>query len=216
MFANLFGFNKHRETQHVPDPLRWVVLDTETTGLNVWRDDVISIAAIAVHLQPGFTAPRIVLSDSFEVVIRPEKVKLKRENVLIHHIGIGAQEGGYDHRQALESFRTWVADSPLLAFMAPFDRAMLKRSYKKAGLPALANDWLDVEPLAGWVAKDTYRYALDERIEQFGLECVARHTAAADTFVTAELLLKLIPSIAPIAPTWAQFKQIGRDRPGNT
>jgi DNA polymerase-3 subunit epsilon len=63
------------------------------------------------------------------------------------------------------------------------------------------------------VAQDTYLYALDERIEQFGLQCVARHTAAADTFVTAELLLKLLPRITPTANTWAQLKQLARDRP---
>jgi DNA polymerase-3 subunit epsilon len=97
--------------------------------------------------------------------------------------------------------------------MAPFDQSMLKRSYKKAGLPPLANEWLDVEPLAGWVAKDTYPYALDERIDQFGLQCVDRHTAAADTFVTAELLLKLLPHITPTANTWAKIKQIARERP---
>jgi DNA polymerase-3 subunit epsilon len=213
MFDNLFGWNKPHIETPIVEPLRWVMLDTETTGLNAWLDDVISIAAVGIHLEPGFKCPRIVFADSFEVIIKPEKVKLKRPNVLIHHIGVGAQEGGYDHREALELFRAWVGDAPLLAFMAPFDQAMLKRSYKKAGLPPLANEWLDVEPLAGWVAKDTYRYALDERIEQFGLECVARHTAAADTFVTAELLLKLLPRITPTADTWAKIKQLGRDRP---
>lgn len=213
MFANLFGFNKPEKKPNTDEPLRWIMLDTETTGLNAWRDDVISIAALGIHLETGFKSPRIVFSDSFEVIIKPEKVILKRPNVLIHHIGVGAQEGGYDHRKSLELFRAWVGDAPLLAFMAPFDRAMLKRSYKKVGLPPLDNDWLDVEPLAGWVAQDTYRYALDERIEQFGLQCVARHTAAADTFVTAELLLKLLPRITPTANTWAQLKQLARDRP---
>jgi len=213
MFDNLFGWNKPHIETPVVDPLRWVMLDTETTGLNAWVDDVISIAALGIHFQPGFTSPRIVLADSFEVIIRPEKVKLNRPNVLIHHIGVGAQEGGYDHRESLELFRDWVGDAPLLAFMAPFDQAMLKRSYKKAGLPPLTNEWLDVEPLAGWVAKDTYPYALDERIEQFGLQCVDRHTAAADTFVTAELLLRLLPNITPTANTWAKIKQIAHERP---
>lgn len=216
MFDNLRNFFKNDRPlpqRAQTEPLRWVVLDTETTGLNVWRDDVISIAAVGIHLEPLLMRPRIVLADSFEVVIKPTQVKLKKQNVLIHHIGVGEQQQGEQRVQALEDFRAWVGDSPLLAYMAPFDCAMLKRAYKKAGLAPLSNEWLDVEPLTRLVAQDTYKYALDERLQTFGLQCVARHTAAADTFVTAELLLKLLDSIRLQANSWHQIKQALRDIP---
>ena len=48
---------------------RWVVLDVETTGLDIHHDELLAIAGVAVQLQDG-TAPRIALHDSFEAVLK--------------------------------------------------------------------------------------------------------------------------------------------------
>lgn len=176
-------------------PLRWVVLDTETTGLSLWHDHLISIAAVAVVCEPGLTAPRIVLGDRFETIIRQDRPTQKKSNILIHHIGVEAQKDGQDAGQALQRFVRWVGDAPLLAFHAPFDKAMVAKALKQNGLPALANPWLDVAVLASIVRRDTYAASLDDRLQQFGLQCFERHEAAADMFATAELLLRLLPAL---------------------
>ena len=54
---------------------RWIVLDTETTGLSLWRDRLIAIAAVAIHLESDLKGARICVQDSFEAVIRPAKIK---------------------------------------------------------------------------------------------------------------------------------------------
>lgn len=200
MFDKLFRKNEPNADAAVAQTAvtraeRWIVLDTETTGLSLWRDRLISIAAVAIHLESDLKVARIRVQDSFEAVIRPEKMKHNKDNILIHHIGVGAQTAGDEQSQTLQWFTDWIGDAPLFAFHAPFDKAMVLNAYKKVSLALPSNQWVDVAPLANWVARDSRQVSLDERIHQFGLQCIARHQAAGDTFVTAELLLKMLPAL---------------------
>lgn len=192
--------------------LRWVVLDTETTGLSLWRDRLIAIAAVAVHLEPGLKAGRISIGDSFEAVIRPAKIKHAKDNILIHHIGVGAQSHGEEQPQVLQAFAEWIGDSPLFAFHAPFDKSMVLSAYKKVSMTPPTNPWIDVAPLANWVSRDAFRMSLDERMAQFGLQCIVRHQAAGDTFVTAELLLKLLPVLRREATDITGIARLAREQ----
>ena len=140
MFANLFtriGFGKLKSEPH-----RWVVLDVETTGLDPSCDRLLAIAAIAIEVTPNFTRPSIILGDSYEAVLKQDMASNK-DNILVHHIGVGAQTKGRYAVDVLEEFRDWVADSPLLAFHAPFDQGMINRAYRLHGLAPLKNDWIE-------------------------------------------------------------------------
>lgn len=192
-------------------PMRWVVLDTETTGLSVWRDRLISIAAIALHVEPGLTSGRICIRDRFEAVIRLPKIKHDKRNILIHHIGVQAQTVGEDQAAVLSRFSAWIGDAPLFAFHADFDQAMVTRAYKKVALTVPRNRWIDVAPLVNWVVRDMRHLSLDDRMAQFGLACLARHQASGDTFVTAELLLMLLPTLRGSVSDAAGVARLARE-----
>ena len=187
---------------------RWVVLDTETTGLSLWRDRVISIAAVAIQLDPDLRSARIDLGDTFEAVIRQDHLKANKDNILIHHIGVGAQSHGHSQEQVLAWFAQWIGQSPLFAYHAPFDRAMLTNAYKKSSLAVPANPWVDIQPLANWVTRDTHMLGLDECMALFDLNCIVRHQAASDTFLTAELLLKIMPRLREVASSFEQVQRL--------
>jgi DNA polymerase-3 subunit epsilon len=178
------------------DDGRWLVLDVEASGLDAARDRLLAIAAIAVHIR----GPRIVIApgDSFEVVLKQpdEAARPDKANILLHGIGVGAQRGGVEPVQALAAFAAFAGRSPLLAFHAAFDRTLIERGYRAAAGAALANPWLDLEPLAAVLYPDVKARALDEWMAHFGISCAVRHQAAADTMATAELLLKLWPRLA--------------------
>jgi DNA polymerase-3 subunit epsilon len=200
MFDNFFHKNsaepfESASASAVAQAQRWIVLDTETTGLSLWRDRLISIAAVAIHLESDLKVARIRVQDSFEAVIRTAKIKHAKDNILIHHIGVGEQTAGEEQRQVLQAFTDWIGNAPLFAFHAPFDKSMVLSAYKKVSLALPSNQWVDVAPLANWVARDSCRVSLDDRVTEFGLQCIARHQAAGDTFVTAELLLKMLPAL---------------------
>ena len=195
--------------QSQDEPLRWIVLDVETTGLDPASDRLLAIAAIAIQVGPGFTKPAIVLGDSYEAVIKQDLAS-DRDNILIHHIGVGAQESGSPANEALEQFRKWVGDAPLLAFHAPFDMGMINRAYHHHGLPPLKNDWIDIEPLAAVSGIHPKARALDDWLQLFGIECSVRHQAAADTLATCELLLCLWNSIRKEAKSLAELKNLSK------
>jgi DNA polymerase III subunit epsilon len=185
------------DTRRAPDAGRWVVLDVETSGLDTRRDRLLAIAAVAVRHAEG-TTPRIVLGDSFEVVLRQDDgspAHADKANILLHGIGVGAQRDGMAPDAALEAFERYVGTSPLIGFHAAFDRAMIDRACDRQQRRRLPNPWLDLEPVAAVLHPESRARALDEWLAHFGIECAVRHQAAADTLATAELLLKLWPAV---------------------
>ncbi len=182
------------------DDARWVVLDVEASGLDVRRDRLLAIAAVAVH-RPGDAShgdrPRVRLGDSFEVVLcQPDVVAPPdKANILLHGIGMGAQREGMDFAAGLDAFVAWAGASPLIAFHAAFDRAMLDRACREQGRPPLPAAWLDLAPLAAVLHPGVRGKALDDWLAHFGIVCAVRHQAAADALATAELLLRLWPAL---------------------
>ncbi|NMY70497.1 3'-5' exonuclease [Pseudomonas sp. WS 5414] len=165
---------------------RWVVVDLETTGLNLNRDQVLSIGAVVI--EDG----AIDFSQQFERTLQREGHKLS-PSVLIHGLGPSAIAAGCDPVEALLDFMEFVGDSPLLAFHAPFDQHMLGRALKDSLGYRLQHSFLDVADMAPMLCPQAaFREAgLDDWINVFKLQVAERHHAAADALATAELALIL-------------------------
>jgi DNA polymerase III subunit epsilon len=192
MFASFFNGLRALFKGKQPEVRRWIVLDVETSGLNPHSDRLLAIAAVALDISPDFERIAIVIGDSYEAVLKQD-LPSSKDNILVHHIGAQAQADGRPPIEVLEDFRAWLGDCPLLAFHSAFDEAMLNRAYALAGLKPLQNEWLDIEPLAKITGVNPSLRALDDWLGHFGIECAVRHQAAADTFATAELLMRLWP-----------------------
>ena len=163
---------------------RMVVLDLESTGLDVTRDRPLSIGAVAVH------GDRLRLDDVFTRVLRQE-CAVQRDNVVIHGISPTVKEEGDDPTDALLDFLLYAAKGPIVGYHAPFDRELLTREARRRLGMRLGGEWLDLAwllpalfPQAGLV-----RQPLDAWIAWFGLEVPDRHRADVDAYMTAELLL---------------------------
>lgn len=190
-----------------PEPRRWIVLDVETSGLNPSSDRLLAIAAVAIEVSFDFKRLSIVIGDSYEAVLKQD-LPSNKDNILIHHIGAKAQSEGRPPVEVLEEFQQWIGNCPLLAFHAAFDEAVIKRAYSAFGLKPLQNEWLDIEPLASITGVNPRIKSLDEWLSHFGIECTVRHQAAADTFATAELLMRLWPYISKEGNSWASLRDI--------
>jgi DNA polymerase-3 subunit epsilon len=166
---------------------RWIVVDTETSGLDPLRDRLLAIGGVAVDDQG------ILLDDSFEIVLRGVPSG-DAANITIHGIGHGAQAEGVPAPEALGAFRDWAADAPRVGFHTDFDRTVLRNAFASAGVPAEDRQWLDLATLGPALVPEASRYgarSLDDALAAFGIECTIRHNAAADALATAELLLRL-------------------------
>ena len=190
-------------------PTRWVVLDAETTGLNTRQASLLEIAALCIWLDPVSQTLKIDIADSFGVVLKQQETDLSnKENILLHGIGVHAQKAGEDPASALLQFEEWIGDSPLFAFHAQFDEAMIQKTYKQYLGYKLKNAWIDIEPLVAKCHPGTKAKYMDDWMQHLGIECAARHQAAADTFATAEIVLQIWPILRQFANTIESIDQL--------
>ena len=160
---------------------RLVVLDLETSGLDMKRDQVLSIGAVAI------TNGAIDFSQQFErTLYRPEhKVSA---SVLIHGIAPSEIANGVEPAEALLDFMEFLGDSPVLAFHAPFDQRMLGRALKQSLGYRLRHMFFDAADLAPLLCPQANipHGRLDDWTRYFGLQVQQRHHASADALLTAE------------------------------
>lgn len=165
---------------------RWVVLDLETSGLNMNRDQVLSIGAVVI--EDG----AIDFGQQFErTLLRPDH-KLS-PSVLLHGLGPSAIAAGSEPVEALLDLMEFVGDSPLIAFHAAFDQHMLGRALKDSLGYRLQHSFFDVAEMAPMLYPNAgiRQAGLDDWTAFFGLHAGERHNASADALVTAELALIL-------------------------
>lgn len=161
---------------------RYVVVDVETTGLNLMTDTLISIGAVAV------VGGRIALADSFSVVLQQDRVS-RKENILIHGISGTVQREGMPPADALLDFLAYLGNSPLIAFHAALDEAMIRRALRQYLNLSFKHPWLDLAYLmpALYPALARSHKVLDHWTGRFNIHNAARHDALADAMVTAQL-----------------------------
>ena len=161
---------------------RWVVVDTETSGLDTRRGKLIAIGAVAIENEA------IVVEPCFEAVLR-QSVASPRANIEIHGIGAAAQAQGDDPAEVLLRFLEFTRKDPLVAYHAAFDAGFLRRAIKAHLGLRFGGEWLDLAVLAPLRFPDPARgqHGLDDWLARFGIELAERHNALADAYATAQL-----------------------------
>jgi DNA polymerase-3 subunit epsilon len=161
---------------------RCVVVDVETTGLNLMQDRLISIGAVAV------VNGKVALGDSFYVVLQ-QRAASEKDNILLHGIGTSAQLEGDPPAEALLAFLEYLGKSPLIAFHVTFDETMIKRALRDYLGLNFKHPWLDLAYVMPGLHPPLARKhrALDDWIGHFGIRVDARHNALADALATAQL-----------------------------
>ncbi len=174
--------------------VRFVVLDTETTGLNPTRDLIVSIGAVAV--QGG----EIMLPDQFEVLL---KIAYNSSSVLLHGVTREASQKGLEEAEALRMFLEYLQDSVIVGHHIGFDIEILKHRCQRRFDIDLCNQSVDT----GWLAHRldklnalpaaeaesvTPDFSLDTLCHRLGISPHDRHTAAGDAFISAQLFIKLM------------------------
>ena len=171
---------------------RFVVFDTETTGLNPSKDRILSIGATAII---GNT---LDVGDSFEIYLKQDK--FNADTVEIHGILKEGSITKYDEKEAIMQFLEYIRDAVLVAHHAAFDIAMINESLTRMGLPKLKNKSLDTGTLFKKTSlhKTEKHYALDELSDIFKIKKHDRHTASGDAYITGIIFLKIISNLKSI------------------
>lgn len=166
------------------DASRYVVVDVESSGLNLARDRLIAVGAIAV------TNGRVDMADSFEVVLQQDESS-SHENILIHGISGNVQRNGVPPPEALLLFLEYLRKSPLVAFHVTFDETMIRRAMKQYLGFNFRHEWLDLAYVMPGLYPELSKQLrlLDQWQGHFGIHNPARHNAIADAVSTAQLFL---------------------------
>jgi DNA polymerase-3 subunit epsilon len=173
------------------DRVRFVVLDSETTGLNPATDRIITIGAVAV------VAGEIVLEDSFAALLRMER---NTEAVTVHGVTRDESRKGIDEAEALELFLDYLGDGVIVGHHIGHDIATFDAALSRHWGFALVNRSLDTMDLTLHLERDgafagrppIRHFTLDALCDMFGVIPHDRHTAGGDAFMTAQVFLRLI------------------------
>jgi DNA polymerase-3 subunit epsilon len=165
---------------------RFVVFDQETTGLDPERDRIVSIGAVAVK------SGEILLEDVFEEVLR---VNLATPAVLVHGILPEESRQGRDVSEVVPDFLAYIGAAVLVGHHVGFDRAILRAAAGRLGrtVPNAALDTMRIALTLQDAGALTLEggFELDMLCEHFGIVPHDRHTAPGDSYLTAQVFVRL-------------------------
>ena len=173
------------------DQVRFVVLDSETTGLDPRHDRLITIGSVGVR------AGEIEIDDSFDALIRVEE---NTSAVAVHGVTRDESRSGIEEPDALERFLAYVRDGVIMGHHIGHDIATFDAACERHWGMHLLNRSIDTMDLTLHLEQDgafagrppIRQFTLDALSEMFGVIAHDRHTAGGDAFITAQVLLRLL------------------------
>lgn len=167
------------------EDIRFVALDTETTGFDYENDRILCIGAVAIKNN------KILVSDSIEIYVKQEV--FNKETVKIHGIRKDGNETKFSEEEAIIKFIEYLDDAVIVAHHTAFDITMINMALKRLNVGHLESKQLDTNYIHKKIAKtDTNKkiFSLDELCEIYNVKMHDRHTALGDALITAYLFLK--------------------------
>jgi len=167
-----------------------VVFDTETTGLDPKRDEVISIGAVKVR------GNRIVTSETFEVYLKTTKA-IPKESIEVHGIRPCDLEHAIDPKEGIERFLKFIGPRPLVGYYLEFDDAMINRYVKPWLGVNLPNRQTEVSGLYfdkrnSRIPQGNIDLRFDTILANLELPVMGKHNAVNDAIMTAMIYLKIV------------------------
>ena len=103
-----------------PPSNEWVVLDCETTGLSIAKDQIISIGAVKI------IGNKLITSERLELLVKPDK-EVSAESVKIHRLRELDVANGLDPEVAAAKLMNFIGSRPIVGYYLEFDIAMLHK-----------------------------------------------------------------------------------------
>ncbi len=170
----------------------FIVLDTETTGLDSTKDSILSIGAIKVKNNV------LDVSSALSINVLNEQIVTDTKAVGIHGL-IKTNQRGISSEEAIKVFFEYIRSHTIVGHHLAFDHLMLEKLSKKHGGGPIINKRIDTSTLAkrlddphGQSHLNPNDYTLDQLSNRFNIATKARHTADGDAYITAILFLKLL------------------------
>ncbi|MFV8337267.1 PolC-type DNA polymerase III [Flavobacterium sp. RSP29] len=163
---------------------RFVVLSTETSGLNPVKDVILSIGSFAV------IDDSIVIGDSFEAVLL--QYKFLHDNGLSNDFLVESKMKKLGESEAIKLLIDFIGNSVLVGHHIDFDVEMINAALEKLDCGRLKNEALDVDIMHRKLHDiNDKQFSLDELCTVYNIPKSDRNSSAEDAYKTALLFLKL-------------------------
>ena len=165
-------------------PNRFVVLSTETSGLNPNKDVILSLGAFSV------IDDSIVIKDSFESVLL--QYKFLHDNGLSNEFIIESKMIKMPEPDAIEAFVNFLGNAILIGHHINFDIEMLNAALERLDCGRLKNEALDVDMMYRKLMDiNDKQFSLDDLCEIYKIPKSDRNSSSEDAYKIALLFLKL-------------------------
>lgn len=177
-----------------------LVFDSETTGLDVAKDRMVSLGGVRVH------GARIFHMANVDRLINPG-VPIPPRSIAVHGITDDVVADAPPFARVWPSLEPLMRGAVVVGHNIGFDIAMLRRECAIAGIAWHDPPTLDTLLLAGMLFPDMNDLNLESLCERLGVDVHGRHTALGDALVTAEVYVRLLPLLeAEGVTTYAQAR----------
>lgn len=166
-----------------------VVLDSETTGLDVTIARIVQIGAVRVI--QGQVHPH----DTFLTLIQPG-IPIPPASTAIHGIDDAAVQTAPSFATVKPQLDAFFGDAVIVGQSIGFDLAVLLRETRRIGARWRPPHFLDTKLLYAALDAAPQERSLDDLLTALGVTIGHRHTALDDAQATAEIFVRLIPLLA--------------------
>lgn len=177
--------------------IRFIVFDTELTGLDPGHDSILSIGAIRV--EHGMILP----DQSFYRLVQPA-TDLRSETVVIHGITHSDLDRAEPLATVLADFGDFVEGGVLVGHFVHIDLDFVNRAFKKLQMSRLGNPAVDTAILHDFLYENDNAFArhhggmttktdLFSMARRYGIELKQTHNAFDDALLTAQLFQRFLP-----------------------
>lgn len=165
-------------------PNKFVVLSTETSGLNPNKDVILSLGAFSV------IDDSIVIKESFETVLL--QYKYLQDNGLSNEFIIESKMNKMPEPDALEALVNFIGNSILVGHHINFDIEMLNAALERLDCGRLKNEALDVDVMYRKLTDvNDKQFSLDDLCEIYKIPKSDRNSSSEDAYRIGLLFLKL-------------------------
>ena len=166
-----------------------VVLDTETTGMNTKKDEILSIGAVIVRKN------RIELGWAFEAWLKP-RGEISEESIKIHGIRRIDLEHGEPPETVIPRLLEFIGNRPIVGYYIRFDQRMLSRYTRELLGIDLPNALIELSEMyyrryRKSSAHEFVDLKFDTILKTLDLPRLGKHDALNDAVMSALIYLKL-------------------------
>lgn len=163
---------------------RYVVLCSETTGLNPDKDVILSIGSFSVINNS------ILIGDSFETFFA--QYKFFHENGISNEFTLESKMKKMGEAEGIQAFVEFLGNAILVGHHVDFDVEMINAALDRLGCGRLKNEALDIDIMHRKLLDiNNKQFSLEELCDSYKIPKSDRNSSSEDAYKIALLFLKL-------------------------